>query len=63
MGLQIAIRLKPCQTWHTWHQAYIVLLLHREVEGHFAGLSSHLSREEHLILFSTLPDLAWQREF
>lgn len=61
---QVATHWDPVRwTWHTWRQAYIVLLLHREVEGHFAGLSSHLSREEHLILFSTLPDLVWQREF
>lgn len=35
-------------------KAYLVLLLHREVEGHFAGLSAHLSREEHLVLFGNL---------
>lgn len=35
----------------SWSSAYLVLLLHREVEGHFAGLSAHLSREEHLVLF------------
>ena len=31
-----------------------MLLLHREVDGHFAGLSATLSREEHLVLFSGL---------
>ncbi|CAE7899431.1 BCS1 [Symbiodinium microadriaticum] len=33
-------------------QAYSVLLLHQEVDGHLAGLSRSLSREEHLVLFS-----------
>ncbi|CAE7309461.1 unnamed protein product [Symbiodinium natans] len=32
--------------------AYAVLLLHHDVDGHFAGLSARLSREEHLVLFS-----------
>ena len=35
----------------TW-EAYSVLLLHQEVDGHLAGLSRSLSREEHLVLFS-----------
>ncbi|CAK9058249.1 unnamed protein product [Durusdinium trenchii] len=35
-----------------WSFAYVVLLLHREVNDHFAGLSARLSREEHLVLFS-----------
>ena len=33
-------------------EAYSVLLLHQEVDGHLAGLSRSLSREEHLVLFS-----------
>ena len=38
-------------------EAYVVLLLHREVNDHFAGLSARLSREEHLVLFSLQPQL------
>eukprot|EP00439_Symbiodinium_sp_Y106_P005712 s4957_g1.t1 len=36
----------------SWLLAYSVLLLHQEVDGHLAGLSRSLSREEHLVLFS-----------
>ena len=46
----------PAVTESAWPEAYLVLLLHREVDGQFGGLSATLSREEHLVLFSCLSE-------